>query len=269
MSRTAPPAAARAYLSYALAMSEIDDLRRVAYGRPTSPAGEAAASDARVRLSELEARQSALDAEPEAARAEPETPAPPVDEPAARPVTLTFVDTADEPGYLRRLATTWRVWAAPAAAAFIVGIVLTAASSIALLGTSMLDSDEPPVSEGTPPGYVTTDTIAIESGDLDAATSTLARAQEPADEIAGLDGSMDSGSTRLLRSFTGSSAYGATSQLGEICLILTARPGDFWATCAPPTAFPTQGLAIGRVDGDETVRVHWDGSEVVETRVPQ
>jgi hypothetical protein len=269
MSRTAPPAAARAYLSYALAMSEIDDLRRVAYGRPTSPAGEAAASDARVRLSELEARQSALDAEPEAARAETETPAPPVDEAAARPVTPTSVDTADDPGYLRRLATTWRVWAAPAAAAFVVGIVLTAASGIALLGTSTLDPGEPPVSEGTPPGYVTTGTIAIESGDLDAATSTLARAQEPADEIADLDDSIDSGSTRLLRSFPDASAYAAMSELGEVCLILIAGPDALSATCAPPTAFPAQGLAIGRVDGNETVRVHWDGSEVVETRVPQ
>ena len=81
-------------------MTELDDLRRIAYGRTSTPAEETAAAEARAVLAER-LTPTIVDIAP--AESDPE----PVE-----PDTLTIVDVRDEAGYVRRLATTWRVWSA-------------------------------------------------------------------------------------------------------------------------------------------------------------
>jgi len=232
-------------------MSELDDLRRVAYGRTSTPEEEAAAAVARA---ELEARERPVEA-------------PAVDEPeVAEPETAEMIDESnDEPGQLRRLATTWRAWAAPALAGFVVGIVLTAACGAALF--SERQAAAPENTTAPSPGIEEAQgTLAIESGNLAAATAVLARPQEAKDTLAALDGSIDPASTRMLRAFSAYTVYAATSIHDEICLLMIDESPNTVVTCAPASRFSIGGLALGRMEGDENVRVHWDGTVPVETR---
>ena len=311
MSRTAQIAAADAYLSYALAMSEIDDLRRIAYGRPTSPAEEAAASEARVRLARLEQPRPAESDEP-AARVHRDAP---VAGPAVGSVDgLATVEAdgeihgdpdadadtdadadADEPGYLRRLAASWRVWAAPAAVAFVVGVALAAASIPFVLdatnpptagpgGTTSppatgtappsadasLRSTPAPVESATPPdaGVPGGGTLAIESaGDPAAASAVLGRAQQPGEVVPGLDDAIDSRTTRSLGAISDGEAFAATSERGEICLVAVTAGVDI--SCVPPNAFAAGGVVVGRLDDGVSVRLRWDGVTVAEITTVQ
>jgi len=266
-------------------MSELDDLRRVAYGRTTSAAEEAAAADARAALARhdaaVRAERAALEAD-EFGRSPAADGQHDADTDADEPATLTIVDVGDEPGYLHRLAATWRVWAVPAFAAFITGIVLTVASGLMLVrglpvgdgtasdapesNTSQRYLDDSDLPEDT---AVASGTLALETGDLEAATAVLARPRGEQDPVADLDASIVPDSTRLLRSLETSMAYAGMSQSGDICLILVSTPVDTTIACAPPSSFPTQGLNIGRASGNTAVRVHWDGIDVVETVTTQ
>jgi len=303
MSRTAQIAAADAYLSYALAMNEIDDLRRIAYGRPTSPVEEAAASEARVRLARLEQPRPAESDEP-AALAHRDAP---VAGPAVGSVDgIATVEAdgeidgdpdadADEPGYLRRLAASWRVWAAPAAVAFVVGVALAAASIPFVLdatspptagpgGTTSppetgtappsadasLRSTPVPVESASPPdaGVPGGGTLAIESaGDPAAASAVLGRAQQPGEVVPGLDNAIDSRSTRSLGSISDGEAFAATSERGEICLVAVTAGVDI--SCVPPNAFAAGGVVVGRLDDGVSVRLRWDGVTVAEISTVQ
>ena len=272
-------------------MSELDDLRRVAYGRTTSAAEEAAAADARAALARhdaaVRAERAALEADEFVrTRGAGRSPAADgqhdADTDADEPATLTIVDVGDEPGYLHRLAATWRVWAVPAFAAFVTGIVLTVASGLMLVrglpvgdgtasdapesNTSQRYLDDSGLPEDT---AVASGTLALETGDLEAATAVLARPRGEQDPVADLDASIVPDSTRLLRSLETSMAYAGMSQSGDICLILVSTPVDTTIACAPPSSFPTQGLNIGRASGNTAVRVHWDGIDVVETVTTQ
>ena len=228
-------------------MTELDDLRRIAYGRTSTPAEEAAAAEARAVLAERLA-PTVVDVAP--AESDPK----PVE-----PDTLTIVDVRDEAGYVRRLAATWRVWAGPAFVAFVFGIVLTVASGVLVLN-SVVNADR----------YDGADITVDESvevsgpGDLEAATAVLGRPRDSQDLIAELDSSIDSESTRLLRSMSSRSAYAATSESGEICLIVVSGPIAIDTACVPPSAFPTQGLTVTLRIGSATESVHWDGVDVSE-----
>jgi len=232
-------------------MSELDDLRRVAYGRTSTPEEETAAAAARA---ELEARERPVEV-------------PAVDEPdVAESETAEVIDEPDdEPGQLRRLVTTWRAWAAPALAGFVVGIVLTAACGAAFFYEQQAAAPEKTTAP-TPRIEEAQGTLAIESGNLAAASAVLARPQEAKDTLAALDGSIDPASTRLLRSFSAYTVYAATSIHDEICFLMIDESPNTVVTCAPASGFSIGGLALGRMEGDENVRVHWDGTVPVETR---
>jgi hypothetical protein len=116
-------------------MSELDDLRRIAYGRTTSAAEEAAAADARAALARhdaaVRAERAALEADAFArTRAAERAPVSDGEPDADEHATLTIVEVGDEPGLLRRFAASWRVWAVPAFTAFVAGIVLTVTSGV-------------------------------------------------------------------------------------------------------------------------------------------
>jgi len=259
-------------------MSELDDLRRIAYGRTGSVAEEAAAADARAALARHEAASRAAREADEfvrarasaatAAAAEPEPEQPPAPAEAAAP---------DEPGYLRRLSATWRLWALPVVDAFVVGVAVTVASGMVILqasrtgpapetNTSQRFLDD---SQLITPGVAEEGTLAVESGDLEAATAVLARPRTAEDLIVALVRPIDSESTRLLGSMSGRSVYAAASENGEICLVIVSAPAAQEAACVPPSAFSTQGVAVARIFGTDAVRVHWDGVDLVETVTEQ
>ena len=255
-------------------MSELDDLRRIAYGRTGSVAEEAAAADARAALARHEAASRAAREADEfvrarasaatAAAAEPEPEQPPAPAEAAAP---------DEPGYLRRLSATWRLWALPVVVAFVVGVAVTVASGMVILqasrtgpapetNTSQRFLDD---SQLITPGVAEEGTLAIESGDLEAASLVLNRPREASDFILELDDSIVPDSTRLLKALDASAAYAAMSQDGEICLIVISGPINTDMACALPSGFAGQGLSIAWGKSAQSVRVHWDGVDVVET----
>jgi hypothetical protein len=97
----------------------LDELRRVAYGRTTSPAEEVAAAKAREELAAREAREApvAEDAQPQ-----PEIAGP---------------------GYFARLGASWRMWVLPASAAFVLGIAV-AVASVTLLKPDITDFEPEP-----------------------------------------------------------------------------------------------------------------------------
>ena len=256
-------------------MSELDDLRRIAYGRTGSIAEEVAAADARAALARHEAAGRAAHEADEFARARASDPAA-EPEPEQQPAPAE-AEAPDEPGYLRRLSATWRLWALPALVAFVVGVAVTVASGMVILqasrtspapetNTSQRFLDD---SQLITPGMAEEGTLAIESGDLEAATAVLNRPREASDFILELDDSIVPDSTRLLEALDASAAYAAMSKDGEICLIVISGPINTDTACAPPSGFAGQGLSIARGTSAQSVRVHWDGVDVVETVTAQ
>ena len=233
-------------------MSELDDLRRVAYGRTASVADEAAAAEARAALHAREHSLSAAEPEPQAWQTEPEA--------------VGILETEDPSGYLRRLRRNWRRWAGPAFVAFVFGVVLTAASWILLLNVQRAEvgtaeSGETVIGEAT---------LVSEPGDLDAAEALLRSPQEPKDVVETLDSGMDIGSMHLVRETNTQLVYVGRSVEDDICLmVVESASGDSLRSCAPPSAFAKQGVYIGRIPGGESMRLHWNGVNVVESRAPQ
>jgi len=240
-------------------MSELDDLRRIAYGRTSSAADEAAAADARSTLAQHDA----------AARAETDGANPPDPEGEERDgsIALDIVDPGNEPGYLHRLVTTWRVWAVPAFAAFIVGIVLTVASGWFILNANSASNITPDTntsqrflegSELLDPDAVSPN--AVTPGDLGAAFELFARAQQPDDVTEGLDSGIDTASTRLVYVSEFDEVYAAKTVGGSLCLLLVSPNSELAMTsCADETSFVAQGLSIRATRDAGDVRITWDG----------
>ena len=256
-------------------MSELDDLRRVAYGRTGSVAEEAAAADARAALARHEAASRAAREADDflRARASDAAAGP---EPEQQPAPAE-TEAPDEPGYLRRLSATWRLWALPVVVAFVVGVAVTVASGVVILqasrtgpapetNTSQRFLDD---SQLITPGVAEEGTLGVETGDLEAASLVLNRPRESSDFILELDDSIVPDSTRLLKALDASAAYAAMSQDGEICLIVISGPINTDMACALPSGFAGQGLSIAWGKSAQSVRVHWDGVDVVETVTEQ
>jgi hypothetical protein len=262
-------------------VTDLDELRRIAYGRTTSPADEAAAADARIALAAHENEQQraadlhAGDLRAAEVRDHPEhepSDAARHDDPAA---------PEDGPGRLRRLVSSWRVWAVPACAAFVVGIAL-AGASVYLFSTTPPDDTNP----GTVPDYALVDpyaegTLAIPSGpaitgNLDAAEIALARPQSQGDALEVVDTLIDAGSVRLITSSGFVSVYAARSVDAQLCLVAidtsqqmfdeTSTAQTMVRNCAAPDVFAAQGVEVEVSDlAGRRARMHWDGSEVATT----
>jgi len=231
-------------------MTELDELRRVAYGRTSTPAEEAAAAEARAVLAErLDPTNVAV------APAESEA------DPSA-PDTLTIVDVHDEPGYARRLAATWRVWAGPAFVAFVLGVVLAVASGVLVLNSMRFG-------DGSISDTETTIGEPVElsgPGDLEAATALLRTPQGPEDVVAQLDPEIDTTTTRIIHATLTETAYAAMAVDGKICLVVVmVDTGAMPWTCVIPSVFVTSGLSIGSEGDGESMQLHWDGLEVSQT----
>ena len=230
-------------------MSELDDLRRVAYGRTNTADDEAAAAEARAALARL-------DEQPQPSRADEEATAPEHTEDDER-VTLTIVDTHGEPGYLRRLLTTWRVWAVPAFAAFVVGIVLTVASGLVLLQASRTGPAELVKSGEVVQGQ--------QPGDLEKASALLASPQSDQDLLAVPMDSLDASTTHALTTPSGYLVYAAMSTDGNICLIIVTDAAGY-STCTPPSGFANGGVWAGTTTDGVNLKLWWDGVKVTESR---
>jgi len=263
-------------------VTDLDELRRIAYGRTTSPADEEAAATARVALAD-HAAEKLRAAERRAAEQRAEEQRAEVQRAAELGGEQLQYEThqqgaADEPGRLRRLVTSWRVWAVPACAAFVVGSVLAGASVYLFVSTTPDDTIP-----RTAPDYALVDpyaegTLAIPSGpvipgDLAAAELAFARPQSQGDALEVADSSIDASSVRLFTSLGTAIIYAARTVDAQLCLVVLDRSQQFFdatatsettiRTCATPEVFATQGLSFeisDAVGGRE--RMHWNGGEV-------
>lgn len=261
-------------------MTDLDELRRIAYGRTTSPADEEAAATARVALADHAAEQlraaERRAAEQEAAeRSAAEQNAAELPDDAGQ---VPNESPEEAPGRLRRLVTSWRVWAVPAAAAFVVGSVLAGASVYLFVSTTPDDT-----TPSTAPDYALVDpyaegTLAIPSGpvipgDLGAAELAFARPQSQGDALEVADSSIDASSVRLITSLGTAIIYAARTVDAQLCLVVLDRSQQFIdetatsettiRTCATPEVFATQGLSFEISDAvGGRQRMHWNGGEV-------
>ena len=267
-------------------MTDLDELRRIAYGRTTGPADEEAAATARVALADhaaeqlraaAELRASELrEAEQQEAEQRAHTEQPHPEQPDhEQPVP------ADEPGRLRRLVASWRVWAVPACAAFLVGIALTAASAHLYSATTADDTTartapDYPLVDPTAEGTLAIPSGPVVAGDLAAAEQTLARPQSQGDALESVDSMIDAGSVRLITSSGFVSVYAARSFDARLCLVAidttkrmfdeTSSAATTIQTCVAPDVFAAQGIEIDASDpADRRMTLHWDGSEVTTT----
>jgi hypothetical protein len=263
-------------------MSELDDLRRIAYGRTTSAAEEAAAADARAALARHDAAVSADRAALEAdafARTRAAERAPVSDgEPGAdEHATLTIVEVGDEPGLLRRFAASWRVWAVPAFTAFVAGIVLTVTSGVFVLnaaGSAVSTGTRSGHGDGDRDGSEILDEGAVvgqapdtEPGNLERATALLASPQSGEDVLPAPNDAVDPTTTHRLKSTTDNIAFAAMSDGGDnICFVVVDPAGTTFSTCAPPSSFARSGIWIGTEAAGVKLTFRWNGERVTESR---
>jgi hypothetical protein len=265
-------------------MSELDDLRRIAYGRTTSAAEEAAAADARAALARhdaaVRAERAALEADA-FARARAAERAPTADgarganeHDAAKHATLTIVEVGDEPGLLRRFAASWRVWAVPAFTAFVAGIVLTVASGVFVFtvagsaGVTRATDTGPRYiddSELLDPGAV----VGQAPGNLERATALLASAQSSEDIPPFPDESVDPTTTHALSTASSSQVFASMSTEGNICLtVYTGVDASSYGACSAPSTFALRGIWVESQSDGVVTRMSWNGEKVTESRTP-
>jgi hypothetical protein len=242
-------------------MTEIDELRRVAYGRTSTPAEEAASAAARSQLAALEAPQPET-CQPSAHDAPAESVQPADDGFATAAFETAAFETHDEPGYLRRLAYSWRVWAVPAFVTFVIGIAITAASGLFVLQGLRTTAPQPISVGDSEPGS--------QPGNLERARALLGSAQS-ADDIAPMvNESVDPATTHALVSPSHMRFFGANSLKGHFCLIaVDDAAGSSISTCAPPERFARDGVWVGTIADGVNLTLRWDGEKVTETRTPQ
>jgi len=242
-------------------MTEIDELRRVAYGRTSSPAEEAAAAEARSQLAALEAPQPGARQPP--AHDGPVESVQPADNDLATAAFETHdFDTHDEPGYLRRLASSWRVWAVTAFVTFVIGIAITVASGLFVLQGLRTSAPQPfSVGEHAPES---------QPGNLDRARALLGSAQSSEDITPMIDESIDPATTHALVSPSDMRFFGANSLTGHFCLVaVDDAAGSTFSTCAPPERFAREGVWVGTTADGVNLTMRWDGEKVTESRTPQ
>ena len=250
-------------------MTEIDELRRVAYGRTSTPAEEQAAAAARSQLAALEAPQP--ETEQRSAHDDSAGSVQPADHASETDAfeTATFetyafetyaFETYDEPGYLRRLASSWRVWAVPAFVTFVIGIAITVASGLFVLQGLSTGAPQP-ISLSEPES---------QPGNLDRARALLGSAQSSEDIAPMVDESIDPATTHALVSPSEMRFFGANSLKGHFCLIaVDDTAGSTFSTCAPPERFARDGVWVGTIADGVNLTMRWDGENVTESRTPQ
>jgi hypothetical protein len=260
-------------------MSELDDLRRIAYGRTTSAAEEAAAADARAALARhdaaVRAERAALEADAFArTRAAERAPVSDGEPDADEHATLTIVEVGDEPGLLRRFAASWRVWAVPAFTAFVAGIVLTVASGVFVF--TMAGSAGVTRATDTGPRYIDDSelldpgaVVGQAPGNLERATALLASAQSSEDIPPFPDESVDPTTTHALSTASSSQVFASMSTEGNICLtVYTGVDASSYGACSAPSTFALRGIWVESQSDGVVTRMSWNGEKVTESRTP-
>jgi hypothetical protein len=262
--RVLPDAAARA-----ARRRELDDLRRVAFGRTSSPEEEARAAEAHTALIALErahhVRKAALTAAVAAVLAAP-TVAAPVAVSDAEPGAEVAAGSIRPPSLWRRLALP--------VGAFALGIAV-AAVALPLLFTA--DAPDPVADFGSGEGLLPPEPVeagALRPGDLDAAERWLAQPQTETDIVALQFENIDPSTTRLAAGGAGTgTTWVARDDDGGLCVVVTiGAAGTFAASCSPPDMFVLHGAMVSLnqgVAGAPSIEAAWDGAHVYVTVGPE
>jgi hypothetical protein len=255
-------------------MSDIDDgraaqldvLRRIAFGRATTPEEHAAAAAAHEALARAEAEVAAAAAE--AAAAEAATAEHPAVD-SARAETPPDIEPDDDllPASGEEPAR-WRAWIAPALVALVVG-ALAGGALTAVAGGSAGATPTPaptftPGSSGRPAAAIpvtTSSSFVSGPGHLRAAERWFAGRQREADKTTLFQDSptgIVAESTRLVESTPHGDVWVAQSTADGLCLIIGSDDGSAGATCVTAEEFEAKGLTLGA----SHLQVAWDGERL-------
>jgi hypothetical protein len=246
--------------------AELDRLRRLAFGRTSTPEDERAAAAALAELARIESERSA-----EPAVAEPvEAPAAEDAGPDASTTPATDVPEA---------ASRFRRWLVPAGVGLLVGAV--AASGLTLALAPAPDEPDTAVSNaaqdgidyflgGEPDAASGDGTLAGRSpnaGDVQAAERWFAEEQseEDLEGVGSLLPEFDRSSVRLVHASSLAKVWVAKRVDGQLCLETTVIETDLTTgSCALPPDFTDRGLTVS----SEVLKAQWNGSQlrIVATR---
>ena len=262
--RALPDAAARAARRH-----ELDDLRRVAFGRTSSPEEEARAAEAHTALIALErahhVRKAALAAAVAAVLAAP-TVAAPVAVSDAEPGAEVAAGSIRPPSLWRRLALPVGAFAL---------VIAVAAVALPLLFTP--DAPDPVADFGTGEGLLPPEPVeagALRPGDLEAAERWLAQPQTETDLVALQFEDIDPSTTRLAAGGAGAgTTWVARDDDGGLCVVVSiGAASSFAASCSPPDMFVLHGAMVSLnqgVAGTPSIEAAWDGAHVYVTVGPE
>jgi len=245
--------------------TDLERLRRIAFGRTSTDAEVAAAAAARLRLAQLEAaasleaareqQQAASEREARASAREATGGAHPLDGDGDDPG-----DGTDAPARTNRR----RAWLLPAAAGLLVGAVLGGG---ALWLARPAPVEPPAVSASQNPSdgginyFLGEPTETLPPGDVEAALAWFSRAQTEEDLVGvpELRSEFDRNSVRLVHHSPAARVWIARQTDGKLCLETTATATQITnGSCVDPEEFARDAL---RVDS-AVLTAAWTGSQL-------
>ena len=248
--------------------TDLERLRRIAFGRTSTDAEVAAAAAARLRLAELEAAASLEASREQQRRAAAEREA--LQRASAReatgvahPLDADGDDSGDDTDAPARTARR-RAWLLPAAAGLLVGAVLGGG---ALWLARPAPVEPPAVSASQNPSdgginyFLGEPTESLPPGDVEAALAWFSRVQTEEDLVGvpELRSEFDRNSVRLVHSAPAARVWIARQTDGKICLETTATATQITnGSCVDPEEFGREGV---RVDSAVLSAV-WTGSQL-------
>jgi hypothetical protein len=254
--------------------AEFERLRRLAFGRTTTNAEEAAAADARLRLAELEAREAERVAAQEARTAEAAARAQreervrvEAEEELAHPLAN---EPADEPGDDDR-PPRWRAWLLPAAVGLVVGALIAGGVAWAVRpGPAAPAAESPTPSSSGGVEYFLGDPPTSEElppGNTEAAQGWFEPVQTE-DDLVGvpeLRPEFDRGTVRLVHSSPTARVWVAKQTDGSLCLETTETASQITSgSCVASDQFSERALLVS----SNVLTAVWTGEQlsVVFTR---
>jgi hypothetical protein len=232
--------------------AELERLRRLAFGRPSTEAEETAAAEARQTLARWQEQRAAEVAR--AQREEAERASAPVEEVEAAPP----VEEAEPP------AARWRGWVAPAAVGALIGAVLVGAVTFAMRPVSSDAASGVPSPSPTGIDYFLGDPPTeadLPPGDFDAAERWFAREQTD-DDLVGvpeLRPEFERSSVRLVHNSDLARVWLVKQIDGRLCLETTdTETQTTVGTCVPSSDFEKRAITVS----SNVLTAVWSGTQL-------
>jgi hypothetical protein len=228
--------------------AELERLRRLAFGRTSTDADEAAAAEARQILARWEARRAASAVGEERPR--------PLGEAEPHPVAAEEGSAAP--------ASRWRSWVAPAVVGIVIGAVAVGAGTFALRQASLDSPGSSPTPTSTGLGYFLggpPDEKSLPPGDFEAAQRWFATTQTDEDLVGvpELRPEFERSSVRLVHSSDLARVWVVKQIDGRLCLETTDTETQTTnGTCVLSSDFEKRAITVS----SNVLTAVWNGAQL-------